>query len=92
MPRYYFHLEDGRHLLDDTGLDLLDIAAAQNEALRASGDLLRGERNASLWNGKPWRLWVTDSPNGLGVSPEVRWVGSYLNRGGWSAQALQMCS
>ena len=40
MPRYYFHLEDGRHLLDDTGLDLLDIAAAQNEALRASGDLL----------------------------------------------------
>jgi len=66
MPRYYFHLEDGQHLLDDTGLDLLDIAAAQNEALRANGDLLRGERNASLWNGKPWRLWVTDSPNGLG--------------------------
>ena len=25
-------------------------------------------------------------------SPEVRWVGSYLNRLGWSAQALQMCS
>ena len=76
MPRYYFHLEDGRHLLDDTGLDLLDIAAAQNEALRASGDLLRGERNASLWNGKPWRLWVTDSPNGLGVQSrsEVGWI------------------
>ena len=27
-----------------------------------------------------------------GFSPEVRWVGSYLNRLGWSAQALQMCS
>jgi CRP-like cAMP-binding protein len=25
-------------------------------------------------------------------SPVVRWVGSYLNRVGWSVQALQMCS
>jgi hypothetical protein len=43
MPRYYFHLEDGRCLLDDNGLDLPDIVAAQDEALRTSGNLLRGE-------------------------------------------------
>jgi uncharacterized protein DUF6894 len=41
MPRYYFHLENGQSLLDDAGLDLADIAAAQNEALQASGELLK---------------------------------------------------
>ena len=27
---------------------------------------LRAGPNGTLWNGKPWRLWVTDSPNGEG--------------------------
>jgi hypothetical protein len=47
MPRYYFHLEDGRCLLDDNGLDLPDIVAAQDEALRTSGNLLWGGRATS---------------------------------------------
>ena len=42
MPRYYFHLEDGQCLLDENGLDLPDIVAAQDEALRTSGNLLKG--------------------------------------------------
>ena len=63
MPRYYFHLEDGQSLLDDTGLHLRDLAAAQDEAVRASGNLLKGGPNGTLWNGIPWRLWVTDGPN-----------------------------
>jgi hypothetical protein len=33
MTHYYFHLENGQTLLDDTGVELRDIAAAQNEAL-----------------------------------------------------------
>jgi hypothetical protein len=45
---------------------LRDLAAAQDEAVRASGNLLKGGPNGTLWNGKPWRLWVTDSPNGEG--------------------------
>ena len=68
MPRYYFHVEDGRSTLDDTGLELSDIAAARNEALRTTGDLLKGGPHsaATLWKGTPWRLWVTDRPNGDG--------------------------
>jgi hypothetical protein len=66
MPRYYFHLEDGQLLLDDTGLDLADVAAVQNEAVRASAELLKGWPSATLWNGTPWRMWVTDSPKGEG--------------------------
>ena len=65
MPRYYFHLEDGQCLLDENGLDLPDIVAAQDEALRTSGDLLRGGEG-DIWNGSAWRLWVTDGPNGQG--------------------------
>jgi hypothetical protein len=68
MPRYYFHMENGRSVLDDTGLELTDIAAAQDEALRASGDILKGgpRSTATLWNGIPWRVWVTDKPSGEG--------------------------
>ena len=66
MPRYYFHLEDGQRLLDDTGLDLADIAAVQNEAVRTSAELLRGGHSGTLWNGTPWRMWVTDKPKGEG--------------------------
>jgi hypothetical protein len=65
MPRYYFHLEDGRCLLDDNGLDLPHIVAAQDEALRTSGNLLWGGAS-DLWKGATWRLWVTDRPNGDG--------------------------
>jgi hypothetical protein len=70
MPRYYFHLQNGELTLDDTGLQLRDVAAAQTEALRASGDLMRGgpRATATLWDGTPWRMWVTDQPNGEGTT------------------------
>jgi uncharacterized protein DUF6894 len=68
MQRYYFHLENGQILLDDTGVELRDIAAAQNQALRASSEMFKaGPRvTATLWNGTPWRMWVTDKPDGEG--------------------------
>lgn len=68
MARYYFHLENGQILHDDSGLELHDIAAAQKEALQTSGDLLRSGTSIteSLWNGTAWRMWVTDKPNGEG--------------------------
>ncbi len=68
MPRYYFHLENGRILHDDVGCELRDMAAAQNEVLRVSGELMRSgpASIASLWKGTSWRVWVTDKPNGEG--------------------------
>jgi hypothetical protein len=68
MPRYYFHLENGHVLLDDAGLELPDITAAQNEALRASSDIFKSGPRAfvSLWNGTSWRMWVTDTPEAEG--------------------------
>lgn len=68
MPRYYFHVQDGRILHDETGLDFPDLAAAQNEALRTTAELLKSGPNstADFWKGIPWRLWLTDKPNGEG--------------------------
>jgi uncharacterized protein DUF6894 len=68
MPRYYFHVEDGRRIFDDVGEDLPDISAAQTEALRASNDVLKGGPMGSIWRGTPWRLWVTNMPNGEGTT------------------------
>ena len=50
MPRYYFHLEDGRHLLNDGRCDLLKQCVLPRMKLceRVAGS----QRNASLWNGK----------------------------------------
>lgn len=48
-----------------------------------------GKRRATF---RAWmRVWWAKKQARCSV-PEVRWVGSYLNRLGWSAQALQMCS
>jgi Domain of unknown function (DUF6894) len=68
MPRYYLHLENGQRFLDGTGFDLADIAAVQNEALRAMSDTLKGgpHATATLWDGTPWAIWVTDKPNAEG--------------------------
>jgi hypothetical protein len=68
MPRFYFHMEDGDTLLDETGAELRDIAAAKDEALQTSADVLKDglRAGAALWNGMPWQMWVTDKPNGEG--------------------------
>lgn len=66
MPRYYFHVEDGQKMFDHGGEDLPDIAAARAEALQVSSDLLKGGPSINLWHGTPWRLWVTDKPEGAG--------------------------
>lgn len=41
MARYYFNIENGRHIDDDEGSDLPDLAAVRRLALRTMGELLR---------------------------------------------------
>jgi len=63
--RYFFHVHDGETILDDEGVTLPDLRAAQRQALQACGDMLR-EMPSQIWSGTRWRLWVTDQPNGAG--------------------------
>ena len=59
MPRYFFHVHDGSSSLDNEGTKLRDIYAAQEEAIRLSGELLR-DLGGKFWDGAVWILEVTD--------------------------------
>jgi hypothetical protein len=64
--RYYFHVRDGESLLDEEGVELAGMDAVREEAIQSSGDLLKREHGPNFWTGEPWKLWVTDQPNGDG--------------------------
>jgi hypothetical protein len=59
MPRYFFHLLDGREVLDHEGTELSGVAEARVQAVVASGEVLR-DSGAKFWDGQEWRMWVTD--------------------------------
>ena len=50
MPRYFFHVRDGRHAGDKEGVELADLKAAQTEATKHAGALLI-QHAAEFWNG-----------------------------------------
>jgi hypothetical protein len=59
MPRYFFHVMDGYSDRDAEGTELPDIYAAQHQAVRTSGEILR-EMGAKFWDGTEWKLEVAD--------------------------------
>jgi hypothetical protein len=59
MPRYHFHVKDGKDYQDLQGTVLPDLAAARAEALRFTGALL-GEAQNQFWEGTDWTMNVTD--------------------------------
>ncbi|WP_458094246.1 DUF6894 family protein [Roseomonas sp. WA12] len=60
MPRYFFHVHDVQSSPDTEGIDLPSVTAAQVEAVRFSGEVLRGSAE-TFWNAGQWTLEVTDS-------------------------------
>jgi hypothetical protein len=59
VPRYFFHVKDGRSIPDDVGIELPDIQAAQAQAVTGSAEILRDE-GSQFWDGTDWRMTVTD--------------------------------
>jgi hypothetical protein len=54
MPRYYFHLTDGKHVLSNhKGVDLPGDAAAREDAL----DLARDLKGGAVMRGWDWTAW-----------------------------------
>lgn len=41
MPRYFFHVKDGRDVRDEEGSELPNVASAQVIAVRTMGEILR---------------------------------------------------
>ena len=60
MPRYFFHVKDGRTFIDTEGVELSNLAAARALAVTASGEALRNGAGPAVWDGTPWEMWVTD--------------------------------
>ena len=61
MPRYFLPVHAAPDILDDEGTVLPDIAAVRIEAIKTSGEMLRGIKGmADLWSGVDWTMTVTD--------------------------------
>jgi hypothetical protein len=65
MPRYYFHIIDGRKIIDDEGSELAGLKEARVEAIHLAGSILRDEGD-EFWSGEEWHMNVTDA-SGLSV-------------------------
>jgi hypothetical protein len=66
--RYFFHVKDGKEMLDENGVELADIGAMRQEAVHASTELLGAQADPDFWKGEAWKLWVTDQPSGRGTT------------------------
>ncbi len=60
MPRYFFHVADGRDYTDLQGTQLAGLPEARTEALRFAGALL-GELGEEFWSGAEWSMRVADA-------------------------------
>jgi hypothetical protein len=58
MSRYYFHVIDGKIMIDREGSDHPGIDQAREEAIETAGHILRTRGGDA---GKPWRLIVADA-------------------------------
>ena len=59
MPRYFFHVHDGREIRDDEGVDLPGVSEARQQAIIASGEMLR-DYGTEFWGGQRWQMYVVD--------------------------------
>ncbi|UIY45679.1 DUF6894 family protein [Methylobacterium radiotolerans] len=60
MPRFYFHVFDGKDQRDDLGAELPDFDAARVVAIRFAGEILKDEAH-QIALGHEWRMDVTDA-------------------------------
>jgi hypothetical protein len=60
MPRYFFHIIDGRDIIDHDGTELPGLRQVRAEAIRTAGAILRDEGD-KFWNGEEWHMNVTDA-------------------------------
>jgi hypothetical protein len=63
MLRCYFHVLNGKRLVDDVGIEVADIEGAKLEAVIFTGTILMTEHPTDIWDGTPWEMKVTDQPS-----------------------------
>jgi len=63
VSRYYFHVFNGKAMIDRVGLDLPDMDAVRLEAVRASGQILSND--GYTWKGAAWNMFVVDATDSV---------------------------
>jgi hypothetical protein len=58
MAHYFFHILNGRAIIDEEGLELVDMDQVRTEAIRATGQMLSDGQHR--WKGQAWQMIVTD--------------------------------
>ena len=82
--RCFFHVSYGKMAWDSEGIELETVAEARSAAVKLAGALLSDIDDGRLWRGTPWRLWVTEGPNGTGNTVvALSFVADY---GAWNSE------
>jgi hypothetical protein len=59
MPRYFFHIEDGKTAQDEEGVELESLASAKCEAVKLAGQSI-ADSARHFWGTDGWRLTALD--------------------------------
>ncbi len=59
MSRFFFHVHDGRSLMDDLGAEFGSLADARQFAARYASDLIRDQPDL-FWSEEEWKIDIAD--------------------------------
>lgn len=59
MPRYFFHVMDGRAIIDKEGTELPGPSEMRRHALETAGQIVSNQ-DSGLSQGWPWQMTVVD--------------------------------
>jgi hypothetical protein len=59
VPRYFFHVHDGRDIPDEEGVELSGPEEARNQAVTACGEALK-DLGGEFWESAIWTMTVKD--------------------------------
>lgn len=62
MPRFHFHILNGKNIYDEIGEELPDIEAVKIAAVKLTGSVLSEGLSADFWQGTAWKMVVSDNP------------------------------
>jgi len=61
MPRYFFHVLDGRAYIDKEGTDLKSVDEAEQQAVVAAGEIIRDGN----FTGEEWSMSIVDEAGNI---------------------------
>ena len=64
MPRYFFHVIDGRAHIDTEGTEYPNIEKARLAAVETAGSIIKAEGTAA-WSNNKWSMTVADEEGRL---------------------------